>query len=333
MQEQIRKKTIFSGIQPTGVFTLGNYIGAVRNWSLLQDEYDCMYCVVDLHALTVRQVPADFRKAQLRALALLLAVGLDPQKAILYFQSHVPAHCELAWLLNCYTYVGELSRMTQFKDKSEKHADNINVGLYDYPVLMAADILLYNADLVPVGVDQKQHIEITRDVAARFNNLYGDTFTVPEPYIPKVGAKIMSLTDPMQKMSKSGEPNSAVFMLDEPDTIMRKFKRAVTDSGSGIIYSEDKPGVSNLMTIYSVLTGKSLDEVQNECAGMGYGDFKALVGGAVVDTLRPIQDEFKRISADKAYLESVYTAGAQRAAQRAARTLSKVKRKIGLILP
>ena len=329
--QQPQKKRIFSGIQPTGVFTLGNYIGAMRNWTILQEEYDCLYCVVDLHALTVRNKPAELRQGNMRALALMIAVGLDPQKNIMYFQSHVPQHAELSWILNCYTYVGELNRMTQFKDKSEKHSDNINAGLFDYPVLMAADILLFNADLVPVGADQRQHIELTRDVAIRFNNIYSDTFTVPEPYFGKAGAKVLSLSDPTRKMSKTDDPNSVLFLLDEPDVVVRKMKRAVTDSGSGIIYSEDKPGVSNLMTIHSVLSGKTIEQVQNDCDGMGYGDFKMLVADSVVEALRPIQSEYKRLIADEEYLRSVMRDGAEKAGRIAMRTLSKVHRKIGFV--
>ncbi len=333
MQQAQRKKTIFSGIQPTGVFTLGNYLGAVRNWSLLQDDYDCLYCVVDLHALTVRQVPAELRQACYRSMALLLSTGLDPEKNTMYLQSHVSGHSELGWLLNCYTYVGELSRMTQFKEKSERHADNINAGLYDYPVLMAADILLYNADLVPVGNDQKQHIELTRDVAIRFNNIYGPTFTVPEPYIPKAGARIMSLADPTKKMSKSDEnPNASVFMLDPPEVIVRKFKRAVTDSDGDIRFSEDKPGISNLINIYSCATGMTVEQIESECAGLGYGDFKARVADSVVELLRPVQEKFAQISNDKAYLNEVLKQGAQKASYRAARTLSKVQKRVGLVL-
>ncbi|MGI5899001.1 MAG: tryptophan--tRNA ligase [Christensenellales bacterium] len=331
MQPNERKQRIFSGIQPTGVFTIGNYIGAMRNWTLLQEEYDCLYCVVDLHALTIRNKPADLRQGSMRALALLIAAGLDPNKNILYFQSHVPQHAELSWILNCYTYVGELSRMTQFKDKAEKHSDNINAGLFDYPVLMAADILLFNADLVPVGTDQRQHIEITRDIAIRFNNIYGDTFTVPDAYYGKEGAKILSLSDPARKMSKSDEPGSAIFLLDEPDVIVRKMKRAVTDSGSGIIYGEDKPGISNLMTIHAVMSGRTIEQVQNDCEGMGYGDFKLLVADSVIAALKPIQDEYQRLAADKGYLTQVMKDGAAKAERIAARTLSKVHRKIGLV--
>ncbi|MBQ4638453.1 MAG: tryptophan--tRNA ligase [Clostridia bacterium] len=335
MQENItaqeRKKIILSGIQPTGVFTIGNYVGAIRNWGLLQEEHDCIYCIADLHGITVRQEPASYRKVCTRALALLLATGLDPKKNIMYMQSHVPAHAELGWLLNCYTYVGELSRMTQFKDKSAKHADNINVGLYDYPVLMAADILLYDTDLVPVGDDQKQHIEITRDIAMRFNNIYGDVFRIPEPYIPKAGARIKSLADPTAKMSKSEEGNGTIFMLDEPDVITRKLKRAVTDSGKGIYISEDKPGISNLINISSAFTGKTTDEIMAECENMNYGDFKLYVADIIIDSLKPIQDEYKRIESDKAYLNEVMKDGAERAAKRAYRMLSKVQKKIGFL--
>jgi tryptophanyl-tRNA synthetase len=276
------KKTIFSGVQPSGVLTIGNYLGAIKNWVALQDEYNCYYCVVDMHALTVRQDAAELRKRCLDTLALLIAAGLDPQKNIMYFQSHVSGHAELMWILNCYTYLGELSRMTQFKEKSERHADNVNAGLFTYPVLMAADILLYKSDLVPVGADQKQHLEIARDIAIRFNNIYGDVFTVPEPYIPKAGARIMSLQDPENKMSKSdGNDNAYVSLLDPPEAIQRKFKRAVTDSEGMIKYSEDKPGVSNLISIYSAVTGKTFEAVENEFEGQGYGTLKSRVADAV----------------------------------------------------
>ena len=271
------KKTIFSGIQPSGILTLGNYLGAVKNWVALQDEYDCYYCVVDLHAITVRQDPATLRRRTLDTMAILIASGIDPKKNVLYMQSHVSAHAELAWLLNCFTYMGELSRMTQFKEKSAKAGDNINAGLFTYPVLMAADILLYQADLVPVGVDQKQHLELTRDIAIRFNNIYGGVFTVPEPYIPKAGAKIMSLQEPEKKMSKSDEnENAFISLLDPPDAIARKLRRAVTDSDGEIRYAEEKPGVSNLLTIYSVLTGKTVAESEKDFAGQGYGVLKQI---------------------------------------------------------
>lgn len=325
------KKTIFSGIQPSGILTLGNYLGAVRNWVALQDEYDCYYCVVDLHAITVRQDPATLRRRTLDTMAILIASGIDPKKNVLYMQSHVSAHAELAWLLNCFTYMGELSRMTQFKEKSAKAGDNINAGLFTYPVLMAADILLYQADLVPVGVDQKQHLELTRDIAIRFNNIYGGVFTVPEPYIPKAGAKIMSLQEPEKKMSKSDEnENAFISLLDPPDAIARKLRRAVTDSDGEIRYAEEKPGVSNLLTIYSVLTGKTVAESEKDFAGQGYGVLKQGVTDAVVAALEPLQKRYQEVRGDKAFLESVMTENAEKAAYAARKTLSKVQRKIGL---
>ncbi len=326
----MEKKTLFSGIQPTGIITIGNYIGALKNWVTLQDEYDCIYCVVDMHAITVAQEPAKLRKNTLELLALYLACGIDPERCTLFIQSHVPAHAELCWVLNTLTYTGELSRMTQFKDKCKKHADNINMGLMDYPVLMVADILLYQAALVPVGQDQKQHLELTRDLAIRFNNRYSPTFTVPEPYIPKTGARIMSLQDPSSKMSKSdANENGFVAMTDAPDAIMRKFRRAVTDSEACVRASEDKPGVTNLMAIYSAFTGKSFDEIEREFDGRGYGDFKEAVGQSVTEALAPIQAEQKRYLADKAYLDSILKSGAEKAGYMARKTLSKVYRKIG----
>ena len=325
------KKTIFSGIQPSGILTLGNYLGAVKNWVALQDEYDCYYCVVDLHAITVRQDPATLRRRTLDTMAILIASGIDPKKNVLYMQSHVSAHAELAWHLNCFTYMGELSRMTQFKEKSAKAGDNINAGLFTYPVLMAADILLYQADLVPVGVDQKQHLELTRDIAIRFNNIYGGVFTVPEPYIPKAGAKIMSLQEPEKKMSKSDEnENAFISLLDPPDAIARKLRRAVTDSDGEIRYAEEKPGVSNLLTIYSVLTGKTVAESEKDFAGQGYGVLKQGVTDAVVAALEPLQKRYQEVRGDKAFLESVMTENAEKAAYVARKTLSKVQRKIGL---
>ncbi len=324
------KKVVFSGVQPSGVLTIGNYLGAIRQFSEFSDTYHCYYCVVDEHAITVRQVPADLRRRTYETLALYIACGLDPEKNTLFVQSHVSAHAELGWIVDCYTMFGELSRMTQFKDKSAKNADNINAGLFTYPSLMVADILLYQTELVPVGVDQKQHLELTRDVAMRFNALYGDTFVVPEPFIPKSTAKIMSLADPTKKMSKSDEnENATVRILDPKDVIIKKFKRAVTDSGSEVRFSEDKPGVSNLMSIYGAFTGKTMEEIESEFAGKGYGDFKAAVGEACADALAPVQAEFARLSADKAYLESVMIRGAETAAHDAARTMSKVRRKIG----
>ncbi len=326
------KKVVFSGVQPTGVLTIGNYLGAIRNFADFSDTYHCYYCVVDEHAITVRQVPAELRKRTYETLALYMACGLDPEKNTLFVQSHVSAHAELGWIIDCYTMFGELSRMTQFKDKSAKNADNVNAGLFTYPSLMVADILLYQTDMVPVGQDQKQHLELTRDVAARFNAVYGDTFVVPEPYIPKTTAKIMSLADPEKKMSKSDEnENATVRILDPKDVIIRKFKRAVTDSGSEIRYSEDKPGVSNLMSIYGAFTGKTMDEIEREFAGKGYGDFKLAVGEACADALAPVQSEFARLAADKAYLEEVMAKGAENAARDAARTMSKVRRKLGFI--
>ena len=326
------QKTVLSGVQPSGNLTIGNYLGAIKNFSAFSDEYKPFYCVVDLHAITVRQVPAELRRRTYETLALYIASGLDPEKNVLFVQSHVPAHAELGWILDCYTMFGELSRMTQFKDKSAKHADNINAGLFTYPTLMAADILLYQADLVPIGADQKQHLELTRNVAERFNQVYGETFTVPEPYIPKSGMKIMSLQEPTQKMSKSDpNPNAVVRILDPRDEILRKFKRAVTDSGAEVRFSEDKPGVSNLMTIYSCFTGKSFAEIEAEFAGKGYGDFKAAVGEVTADALAPVQTEFARLMGDKAYLEDVMKRGAEQAGYYARKTLSKVRRKIGFV--
>ena len=327
------KKRIFSGIQPSGELTLGSYMGAIKNWVSLQDEYDCLYCIVDMHAITVRQNPADLRRRSVNQLAQYIACGLDPAKNIMFIQSHVPQHAELSWVLGCYTQFGELSRMTQFKDKAAKHADNITAGLFTYPVLMAADILVYQADLVPVGQDQKQHVELCRDIAQRFNGVYGDTFTLPEPFIPKMGARVMSLGDPTSKMSKS-DPDGCVYMMDKPEDIMRKFKRAVTDSDTENCVRYDptnKPGVANLMTIYSAVTGKSFDEIEQEFAGKGYGAFKPAVGEAVVETLRPIREEATRILGDKAYLESVYRAGAQKASYVAEKTLRKVYKKVGFV--
>lgn len=325
------KKTIFSGIQPSGDLTLGNYLGAVKNWVTLQDEYDCYYCVVDLHAITVRQDPAALRKRTLDVMSILIAAGLDPRENVLYMQSHVSAHAELAWLLNCFTYMGELSRMTQFKEKSAKAGDNINAGLFTYPTLMAADILLYQADLVPVGVDQKQHLELTRDIAIRFNNIYGDVFTVPEPYIPKAGAKIMSLQEPEKKMSKSDEnENGFIALLDPPEVIARKLKRAVTDSDGEIRFGEDKPGVSNLLTIYSAVTGKTIAQSEQDFAGQGYGALKQDVSDAVIAELEPLQKRYAEVRGDKAFLESVMTENAEKAAYAACKTLFKVQKKIGL---
>ena len=333
MTEATEKKVMLSGIQPSGALHLGNYLGAIRNWVERTDEFDNYYFLADLHTLTVRQVPADLRRHTLELLASYIACGLDPEKNTLFIQSHVPAHAELGWVLNCYTMFGELSRMTQFKDKSAKHADNINGGLFTYPCLMAADILLYQPDYVPVGEDQKQHVELTRNVAQRFNNLYGEVFKVPEPYIPKTGARVMSLNDPASKMSKS-IPEGCVFLLDEPDDIRRKFKRAVTDSDTErcVRYDpEHKPGVSNLMSIYAAVTGRTYDQIEAEFDGQGYGAFKPAVGEAVIECLRPIREETERILKDKAYLESVYKAGAEKASYVANKTLRKVYKKVGLV--
>ena len=326
------KKIIFSGVQPSGILTIGNYLGAIKNWGAFQEDNNCIFCVVDMHAITVRQVPADLRKRTYETLAIYMACGISPEKSTLFVQSHVPAHAELAWALNCYTMFGELSRMTQFKDKSKKNADNINAGLFTYPVLMASDILLYQTDLVPVGQDQMQHIELARDIAQRFNAVYSPTFTVPEGFIPKSGAKIMSLGDPTKKMSKSDENvNGFVSLLDDRDTIIRKFKRAVTDSDTVVCRGEDKHGVNNLMTIYSCFTGKSDDEIVKEFEGKGYGDFKLAVGEAVADGLAPVQAEFNKLMADKGYLESVMKEGADRANRMAYKTLAKVYRKLGFV--
>ena len=327
------KKTMFSGIQPSGDLHLGNYLGAIKNWVDTIDDYNSIYCIVDEHAITVRQNPAELRKRSTAQLAQYVACGLDPQKVILFIQSHVHEHAELGWILNCHTQFGELSRMTQFKDKSAKHADNITGGLFTYPTLMAADILLYNAHFVPVGADQKQHVELTRDVAIRFNNLYGETFVVPEPYIPKVGARIMSLTAPENKMSKS-DPQGCVFLMDPPEEIARKFKRAVTDSDSEncVRYAPgEKPGVANLINIYSSVTGKAIPEIEKEFEGKGYGAFKPAVGEAVIEALRPIREEAGRIMTDKAYLQSIYSDGAQRASVIARKTLRKVSKRVGFV--
>ncbi len=326
------KKTVFSGVQPSGNLTIGNYLGAIKNFSRFSEEYKTFYCVVDLHAITVRQVPAELRRRTYETLALYMACGLDEKKNTLFVQSQVSGHAELGWILDCYTMFGELSRMTQFKDKSAKHAENINAGLFTYPALMAADILLYQTDLVPVGIDQKQHLELARDIAMRFNQIYSDTFTVPEGYIPTETMKIMSLAEPTAKMSKSDpNQNAVVYILDSKDDIMRKFKRAVTDSDSVVKYSEDKPGVSNLMTVYRAFTGKSFDEIEREFDGRGYGDFKLAVGEACADGLAPVREEFARLIADKAHLEAVMKAGAEEASYYARKTLSKVKRKIGFV--
>ena len=329
MDEQ---KIIFSGIQPSGTITLGNYIGAVRNWPLVAEKGLGIFSVVDMHAITVRNTPADLRARTLSTLAIILASGVDPEKNIVFIQSHVPAHAELAWVLNCYTMHGELGRMTQFKDKSRQHADNINAGLFTYPILMAADILLYNPDLVPVGVDQKQHLELARDIAVRFNGIYGDVFKVPEGYIPTVGAKVMSLAQPDKKMSKSDpNPKSYISIIDDRDTIIRKFKSAVTDSDNRIIMSEDKPGISNLLSIYSVMTGVSIEDAQRQFADAGYGEFKLAVGEAVADALAPLKEKYDYLMTHKDYLEKVYTESAEKAYYLSRKTLSKVYKKIGFI--
>ena len=326
----MEKKIMYSAVQPSGNLTIGNYTGAIRNWVRMQNDYECFYAIANMHAITVRQEPALLRRRTLELVALYIACGLNPEACTLYVQSQVPAHAELAWVLNTVTYVGEMERMTQFKDKSLKHADNINMGLMDYPVLMAADILLYQADYVPVGVDQKQHIEITRDIAIRFNNRYGETFRVPEPYILKEGAKIMSLQEPEKKMSKSDEnPNASVYLSDDRDTILRKFRRAVTDSDNEIRISADKPGISNLLNIYSAFAGCTLEEAEKTFSGRGYGELKTAVGETVADALAPVQEEQKRLLADKTYLAGVLASGAERAFKAARKTLSKVYRKIG----
>lgn len=330
------KKVIFSAVQPSGNITLGNYLGAIKNWVDLQKDYHCCYSIVDEHSITVRQDPVLLRKRALDLLKLYIACGINPEENILFIQSHVPAHAQLAWVLNCYTYMGELSRMTQFKDKSRAHADNINAGLFTYPVLMAADILLYQADLVPVGKDQMQHIEITRDIAERFNTLYGNVFKIPEGFMPKAGAKIMSLAEPTKKMSKSDEnPKAYISMLDDFNVIAKKIKSAVTDSEGVIEYrdgDETKAGVNNLLTIMSAVTGRTIDSIAADYSGKGYGDFKADVAEAVVEHIKPIRAEYDRLSEDKAYLVDVYTKGAERANRIADRTLKKVYKKIGFII-
>ncbi|MCI8629098.1 MAG: tryptophan--tRNA ligase [Firmicutes bacterium] len=325
-----QKKIIFSGMQPSGLITLGNYLGALNNWTKLQDDYNCLYCIVDMHAITIRQDPVKLRKQAKELLLQYLAVGLDPEKSILYYQSHVPQHAELGWILNCYTYMGELNRMTQFKEKSLSHADNINAGLFTYPVLMAADILLYQTDLVPVGEDQRQHLEITRDIAMRFNGIYGDVFKMPEGYIGKVGARIMALQEPTKKMSKSDEnKNNTIALLDEPAVIMNKIKRAMTDSDNEVRYSEDKPGIRNLIDIYCAVTSKSIQEAEKEFANTGYGTFKKAVGEAVVANLEPIQQKVKELEKNQDYINDVIKQGAEKASVLAQRTLQKVQKKIG----
>lgn len=328
------KKTILSGIQPSASsITLGNYLGAVKNWTTLQDEYNCMYAMMDMHTITVRQTPSELRRNTVSLLAQYIACGIDETKNLMFIQSHVPAHAELAWILSCYTQMGELQRMTQFKDKSAKHKDNINAGLFTYPVLMAADILLYQADLVPVGADQKQHLEITRDIATRFNSIYGDVFTIPEPYIGKESARIMSLQTPTAKMSKSDpNPNGCIFLLDDIDTIVRKIKRAVTDSDACVQYAEGKDGVNNLLNIYCSVTGKTIDEAVNEFHGKGYGDFKAAVAEAVAESMKPIHEKYNDLMKNKDYLESIYKKGAETANYLSRKTLSKVKKKVGFVI-
>jgi len=324
------KKVLFSGMQATNVLTIGNYLGALKNWLTLSDEYECFYSVVDLHSITVRQDPAELRKRARNLLTLYIAAGLDPKKNCIYYQSHVSAHAELSWILNCFTYMGELNRMTQFKDKSAKHADNINAGLFTYPVLMAADILLYQADVVPVGKDQLQHLEITRDIAQRFNAIYGDVFTIPEPYLGKVGAKIMSLQDPTKKMSKSDENiNASVYLMDDKDTVIRKFKRAVTDSEGAVLYNDTQLGIHNLIDIYCACTGKTPEEVVKEFDGKGYGEFKLAVGESVADILTPLQERFYALEKDKAYIDGVIKENAEKASYYATKTLRKVQKKVG----
>ena len=333
--KNVEKKIILSGIQPSGEFTLGSYLGALKNWAELSDEYDCYYMIVDMHAITARQNPAELRRRAIEQIAQLVACGIDPEQNTLFIQSHVPAHAQLAWVLNCYTMFGELSRMTQFKDKSARNAENINAGLFTYPALQAADILLYQADLVPVGGDQKQHIELTRDIAIRFNGIYGDVFKLPESYIPKVGARIMDLQEPTNKMSKSEiADGGCVLLMDKPEDIMRSFKRAVTDSETAVKYDmENKPGVSNLIQIYSACSGKSFDDIEKEFDGQGYGVFKQRVGEVVAETLRPIREESLRLQSDKTYLEEIYRRGAEKASFAAMKTLRKVYKKIGFVPP
>jgi len=324
------KKVLFSGMQATGSLTLGNYLGALKNWVTLSDEYECFYSVVDMHSITVRQDPAELRKRARALLTLYIAAGLDPEKNCIYYQSHVSGHSELMWILNCFTYMGELNRMTQFKDKSAKHADNINAGLFTYPVLMAADILLFQADVVPVGIDQMQHLELTRDLAIRFNNIYGDVFTVPEPYIGKRGARVMSLQDPFKKMSKSDENmNASIYLMDDPDTIMRKFKRAVTDSEACVRYRDEQPGIKNLLEIYCACTGKTVEEAEKEFDGRGYGEFKLAVGESVVDVLKPLQERVAQLNKDKAYIDQVIKNNAEKASYYSMKTLRKVQKKVG----
>lgn len=336
MSEEIkvqRKKRSLSLIQPTSVPTLGNYLGAMRGWADFQEDFDTIFGIADLHSITVRQDPKKLREQTVQLYALLMSVGLEPEKSILFVQSHVPQHSQLGWLLNCYTQFGELSRMTQFKDKSQQHSDNVNAGLFTYPCLMAADILLYQADVVPVGADQKQHLEIARDIAERFNGVYGNVFTVPEPYIPKAGARVMSLADPTRKMSKSDpNPKGTVYLTDEPNVIMKKFKSAVTDSEMSVRYADGKEGINNLMTIYSAVTGKDYQAIEDEFAGKGYGDFKKAVGEAVVAELEPVQKKYKELMNDKAYLQECWTKGGEFAQRLSQRTLDKAMKKIGFLM-
>ncbi len=327
-----KKKIVFSAIQPSGTITLGNYLGAVRNWVAMQDEFSCIYALADLHTITVRQEPAQFRKNIMDAYASILACGIDAEKSLFFMQSHVTTHAQLAWLLNCYTQFGELSRMTQFKDKSAKHADNVNAGLFTYPTLMAADILLYQADMVPVGADQKQHLELSRNIAERFNGIYGNVFKVPEPYIPKNGARVMSLQDPTKKMSKSDENvNACITLMDSPETIMKKFKRAVTDSEAKVRYAEGKDGINNLMTIYSAVTGLTFEQIERDFDGKGYGDFKTAVGEAVVEELRPVKERYEKYIADKAYMLECCHKADEAAQKFSQRTLDKAMKKIGFV--
>ncbi|MBR7141617.1 MAG: tryptophan--tRNA ligase [Clostridia bacterium] len=329
-----KKKVVFSALKPTGDLTIGNYIGALKNMVEMSKEHDCYYAVADLHSLTVDNVPADLRKRTYDFMAFFIAIGLDPEKSTLFVQSHVPAHSELAWTLNCYTQYGEAKRMTQFKDKSQKAPENVNVGLFAYPTLMAADILLYQADLVPIGKDQKQHLELARTIAERFNNKYSPTFVVPDGIFPKTGAKIYSLLDPTAKMGKTDDnANGTVFLLDDPDTVMRKFKRAVTDSDTVVKFSADKPGISNLLTIYSTFGGVSIAEAEKQFEGVDYATFKTRVGEAVVEYFRPIRKTYSELIADKGYLESIMKAGAEKASRTAYKTIAKVYRKIGLVPP
>ncbi len=324
------KKVLFSGMQATGNLTLGNYLGALKNWVTLNEDYECFFSVVDMHSITVRQKPSELRKNARNLLILYIAAGLDPKKNCIYYQSHVSGHAELTWIMNCFTYMGELNRMTQFKDKSRKNEENINAGLFTYPVLMASDILLYQADVVPVGSDQMQHLEITRDIAERFNNIYGDVFTIPEAYIGKTGARIMSLQEPEKKMSKSDEnPNASIYLLDDTDTIIRKFKRAVTDSENQILYRDEQAGIKNLIDIYSAVTDKTPEEIENEFDGKGYGDFKIAVGEAVASTLKPLQDRVIELSKDKTYVDEIIKENAEKANYFANKTLRKVQRKVG----